>query len=162
MKSYSEVSESVFPKNVLRMYSMARKIVARIEDANGKYKGLEDRWIRCHEVARIVHELLKPKWETTVVDGRYGTKLRGSGVDHSWLVYSESPEWATRNSVTGAEDRFILDVYAIARLPMVQLVSTDIGHRLLYTPLEGRNDINESFVRQQVQQIRKYVWQVKL
>lgn len=57
----------------------------------------EDSRLRCHEVARIVGQILK----LDVVDGHYGL------VQHSWCM---------------TPARFVLDPYCVGRLPMVQLV----------------------------------------
>lgn len=59
--------------------------------------------LRCHEVARIVAMVLGLK-SHDVVDGHYGI------AEHSWIEHRSD------------DQRIILDCYAIARLPMVQLV----------------------------------------
>lgn len=64
---------------------------------------------RCHEIARFVFDALEPVIPTfaptaKVVDGNY------AGGDHSWIRLNPST---------------ILDPYAIARFPMVQLI--DVG-----------------------------------
>lgn len=97
--------------------------------------------LRCHELARGVAEVLKRRglvgW--TVVDGLYGL------VDHSWLV---------------SERGNILDVYAIAALPMVQLVNT--GCAGVRRPRQGypgyregepRTDILEDVVQWLVEEL---------
>lgn len=71
--------------------------------------------IRCHELARAVGKLLRLR----VVDG-YVVEQFGIG-DHSWLL-------------TPAGN--ILDVYAVARLPVVQLVQQE-RHALARTYQEG-------------------------
>lgn len=62
--------------------------------------------IRCHEMARAVGRIL----DLPVVDGVCGA------VQHSWLTIKAHQD--------PTEREFILDVYAVGRLPPVQLVDT--------------------------------------
>lgn len=84
---------------------------------------------RCHEVARTIGRCL----DLPVIDGKYGS------VDHSWLLI-EHPATNTRK---------ILDVYCVARLPMVQLIDPHqfAGHGALYRPTALRTDIRPKVVR---------------
>lgn len=99
--------------------------------------------LRCHEVARAVGEML----ELQVQDGWYGN------VDHTWL-------WVRNDrDHRGA----ILDVYAVGRLPMVQLVSLDsvIGHyragssASLYRESRPRTDIRATIVQMLLERFRR-------
>lgn len=81
--------------------------------------------LRCHEVARAVGHLLG----LPVVDGKFGI------VEHSWLLIPTEPA-------------FLLDPYAVARWPQVQLVQT----RLLLLPAPyvmgpPRTDIRDDVVQ---------------
>ena len=60
-----------------------------------------DGYVRCHEVVRVVHAVLRDK-RLRVADGFYNENCA-----HSWIV---------------AENGWVLDVYAIERLPQVQVV----------------------------------------
>lgn len=82
--------------------------------------------VRCHEVVQAFHMLLTiERWETELFDGHYGP------VEHSWLVITDP--YRSR--------KFILDIYSVGRLPMVQLLVPDLGHAALYRPGELRKDI---------------------
>jgi hypothetical protein len=86
------------PDWAVRAFHRATELVCYLEShlqSDGK------EWIRCHELARAVEPFLEAGW--TIVDGYHGS------VQHSWLV----------------REGVILDVYCVARLPMVQVVS---GH----------------------------------
>lgn len=87
----------------------------------------EPGFFRCHEIARAIHELFNHPG--IVTDGVY------AGVEHSWIHLYPAMT--------------ILDVYAVGRAPMVQLV--DLGRptlqRSLFTPGEPRFDIRYDVVR---------------
>lgn len=72
---------------------------------------------RCHEIVRALYPWLKPilpqDWTMHVVDGHYGA------VDHSWFAVLNP----------GKFNGFILDAYAVGRLPTVQIV--DVYHPTL-------------------------------
>lgn len=105
-----------FPSDLMRDRIIAERIVAALpdKDENGE-------WIRCHEVARVVASRLPPTW--TVVDGYYAT------CDHSWL-----------RSPAG----LVLDTYAVAVLPIVQLVDTyALFNRNRYRSGQPRRDIRK-------------------
>lgn len=149
MKSYSEVSGEIFSINALRMYRAAKKVVNRIEASGGCRRGTKE-WIRCHEVVRIVQGVLSPRWQLVVVDGLYGQESTPKA-NHSWCVLDEP---STGNYVT----RYILDVYAVGRLPMVQLVACDYLHRTMYNPTDLKIlgvQIDDAFVREQIKELRR-------
>ena len=79
--------------------------------------------VRCHELARAVGRM----FGLMVIDGKYGA------VDHSWLM--PGPH--------------ILDVYAVGRLPQVQLVSIEtlLPHGM-YRIGPTREDIDTAFVQE--------------
>lgn len=121
MRSWSVYSGHFSPISIDR-YERACKVVAAIPDG---IEGLEEITIRCHELARAVSFFL----EVPFVDGKYGA------MEHSWL------EWYDR-----MRQRTILDVYAVGRLPMVQLISEPIGLLDLWREGELRDDINHHVV----------------
>lgn len=128
MISYS--ATNVFPKPIQLAHERAGQIVEAIPDVLG---------LRCHEVSRIVHGVLgHPRVD--VLDGKYGPSYAlklGPQIDHSWLtILSVSPV-----------KMFILDVYAIGRLPMVQLIDVNMGLGAMYHPVSGeRPDIKTTLV----------------
>jgi hypothetical protein len=95
--------------------------------------------LRCHEVARAIGKWLPlltgKSLDLAVVDGRYGA------VEHSWLQLS--PTLPTRRCP-------ILDVYAVGRLPIVQLVDTSFWPQCLYEGGERRTDIDSIVVERLV------------
>lgn len=111
----------------LRAFNAATAIVAGLPEQVPP--GLEhgDTFLRCHEVARTVHRLLGDLGSFEVVDGHYGP------YEHSWL--------ASRPLKT------ILDVYAIGRQPIVQIVDPFLVSAIDYRPGPKRDDIRESVIR---------------
>jgi hypothetical protein len=96
--------------------------------ATGVVAALDDHerpdWIRCHELARIVRPFLRARW--LVVDGKFGA------ADHSWL----------------ALESYVLDVYSVARAPMVQLIDRYFAVELPWHPgSSAREDIREDVIR---------------
>lgn len=91
--------------------------------------------VRCHELARAVQRYFPQS--AKVIDGHY------SRVEHSWLQLSANYQHS--RVVTS-----ILDVYAVGRLPMVQLqdISTLVMRAHLNEYQEGpeRTDINDEHV----------------
>lgn len=104
-----------------------QKAIVLVEALPAKDK--QGRWVRCHEVVRAVASKLDPRW--VVVDGHYGS------VEHSWLQI--------RN--------VILDLYAVASLPQVQLVDAMAYCR--------RNQYHEGSPRKDIRR-RVIDWLVKL
>jgi hypothetical protein len=123
MKSYSETDVfTEFDKNEL---AIAIKIVGALPDPApvGTRLFEKDPWPpgerhhwRCHEVTRAVAHLIGG--ELAVVDGQF------AGAQHSWIAYREPESRAIR----------ILDVYAVGRLPQVQLVDPSWSRGLGYSP----------------------------
>ncbi len=107
----------VFKPEVLAAFHRAQCLVEQIPDVGPS--------LRCHEITRAFGKLLG----YPVQDGHYGT------VEHSWL-------W-----VGPAEGPLhILDVYAVGRLPQVQLIDCDhvLPHQgAAYRPGDARTDIDE-------------------
>ena len=96
--------------------------IQALRERAAKLVGWLPEGMRCHEVARAVGEVLG----LPVVDGRYGC------VNHSWLVV----------------DGYILDVYCVGRLPLVQVVdmSPTLPHRSDYQEGTARGDIDHAAV----------------
>ena len=125
MKGYSELD--LFKPWAVRAYARATQMV------DGILSSFEDdgeEWIRCHEVARAVLPFLDRGWE--VVDGRY------QSVQHSWLL----------------REGVILDVYAVARLPMVHLVGGHWSSLDAYVLGPKRRDIRDAIVASLMEDIR--------
>jgi hypothetical protein len=121
MKGYSE--KEIFTRAELDVLARASHLVAKID--------VEDfeTTIRCHELARAVGRLLGLRHE----DGVYSANASDGGVDHSWLLVP--------NSWGGCS---ILDVYAVGRLPQVQLVycGVTVPHHQCFLARAERDDID--------------------
>lgn len=138
MKSYS-ISE-VFESFEIELLNKATILVDSIPD---DFCGGSDQ-LRCHEIARAIGFIL----DLPITDGKYRT------IEHSWC-------WTSKNK-PGYNPGNILDVYAIARLPMVQLVdygspgSFAIPNRDLYQCYPfPRGDINEIIVSALVEHFKE-------
>lgn len=128
MISYSQTS-GVFTPHMLKSLTLAKRYVGYLPNKIGK------RVTRCHEVARVVAEYLDTAEDLKglkieIYDGHYGP------MEHSWLVL--------RDRFKGATYVAVLDTYAVGRLPQVQLVSTSVGHALLYEAGDPRKDIRKT------------------
>jgi len=76
--------------------------------------------VRCHEVARVVAEVLSVSdrfGDRIVVDGKFGVH------DHSWIQIDLNPGLVPYS--VGGRGRLILDPYAVGRVPMVQMLDLD-------------------------------------
>jgi hypothetical protein len=93
MRNYSK--DAVFSTNDLWLLQVAEVLVSAVPDSDFGVK-----YLRCHEVARAVGNVL----DLPVQDGRY------HDCQHTWL-------WTTCNEAS----RRILDVYCVGSLPQVQL-----------------------------------------
>jgi hypothetical protein len=124
MKGHTELE--MIDQREMWLFSLATLAVAQIPEGIDETHGGET---RCHEVARAVGRCL----DLPVMDGLYGV------VDHSWLLI-EDPR---RNK------RKILDVYCVARIPIVQIIDPHpyAGHGGLYQPRSLRTDIRHQVVR---------------
>ncbi len=122
MKGYA--ASTLFGDVVMRDFEVATRFVERLPERDDKY-----RLIRCHEVVRALKGLLpSPLGTWHLQDGFYRT------VDHSWLITYPSG--------------IILDLYSVARYPMVQLVDAEMHfHRDLFRPSSPRHDIRHKVVR---------------
>jgi len=113
----------VFSTDEIRDLERATELVAHLPEKDDK-----GRLIRCHEVVRALKGILpSPLGAWTLQDGHYRT------VNHTWL-------WNKHGH--------ILDIYAVARFPMVQLLDADIHfHRTdLFRPGPSRKDIRHKVV----------------
>lgn len=121
MRGYAE--DAVFLTQHLVLFERAQLVVLRIEEpVAGTY--------RCHEVTRFVFRAMKnvlQKYagDAIVEDGIF------AGVEHSWIRLSPY---------------VILDVYSVARLPMVQLL--DVGTPTLLRSLYKADPIPRSDIRE--------------
>ena len=117
----------IFSAEEVRACELARTLVERLPDRPD---------LRCHEVARIVRALLG--WGQ-VEDGRYHPGGDGLPIEHSWIELHKT--WRHHH---------VLDVYAVGRVPMVQLV--DCGFPLA-SPFVGgavRGDVRVQLVEEMV------------
>ena len=124
MISYSETE--IFSAKELELWRRTTVLVESLLAPEGPP-------LRCHEVVRAVAQALEDD-DVTVVDGKYGP------VEHSWLELHQNEK-----------EPCILDVYAVGRLPMVQLVAVD---RLLPNPFRPgpvRSDIDLALIARLVQ-----------
>jgi hypothetical protein len=115
---------SVFTRAELIDFEAATRLVARLPERDSK-----DRLIRCHEVVRALKGILpSPLGTWFLQDGHYRT------VNHTWLMNNQG---------------HILDLYSVARFPMVQLLDADIHfHRNdLFRPGPVRKDIRHGVVQ---------------
>lgn len=124
MRGYSETD--VFPEKAqvaFRLATVWADVGLQLDEAPWDQ-------IRCHEMARIVcYGLVRRGIDAEVVDGKYGP------VEHSWIALP----WS----------QAVLDVYAVGRLPQVQLVSANLGLATLYVPdPEGRmrDDLDKDLI----------------
>lgn len=134
MIGYSE--RNVFGRypGLLDVFEQAKGIVDMLPDQVEE----DDQELRCHEVARVVHELLdRSRVGFGLVDGHYGN------VDHTYLTTS-------LNGVV-----CVLDVYAVGRLPMVQLVHGENGLARMYSAGQARTDIRHNVILELVASIAR-------
>jgi hypothetical protein len=129
MKGYA--SFEVFTAYEQKLLERATYLVGSIPD-----NFLPNDYLRCHELARAVGFFMHLPHQ----DGAYGS------VEHTWL-------W-TRPLVRledGQQPPVILDVYAVGRLPMVQLVdysSSGPMQRTIYKYPRNIPDVNQKIVDQ--------------
>lgn len=137
MKSYSE--KEVFTSAELDALARASRLVAKIDARD--FESV----IRCHELARAVGRLLDLRHE----DGVYSANASDGGVDHSWLFVP--------NSWGGCS---ILDVYAVGRLPQVQLVycGVTVPHHRCFLARGERDDIDGQVVDKLVAAMQRPTW----
>lgn len=125
MIGYSE--KEIFSKPELQLFSRARRFVDDLVEFPTEV-------FRCHELARAVAASLRELgFLVDVVDGHIGA------VDHSWLV---------------TQHKHILDVYAVGRLPMVQLVDPFTSACMGYREGRQREDIDQAVVEKIVERVR--------
>ena len=127
MIGYTEAE--VVTKLDLELLKHATNLVALCP---GKIGG---KWVRCHELARAVGEVLGLE----IVDGSYGA------MEHSWLMV---------RSGIGERGVLVLDVYVPAALPQVQLRPYWLGAPVMYRAGEMRKDIRKHVVKQLLDAMR--------
>ena len=120
MKGYTS-THCLSPREV-EIFELVTAFVAALPE-----RDREGAPVRCHEVARAVARYLDLVGVVgvQVVDGRY------FAAEHTWLVLGS---------------RLILDTYAVARLPVVQLILPWFGSVEPYQAGAARTDINEGVV----------------
>ena len=120
MKAYFE--REAFSLGDMALYERAEWAFQALPERDSKGRDL-----RCHEVARIVFQMLPDfaPYDVEIVDGRYGH------VEHSWL---------------NLRPRLILDPYAVGRVPPVALVDTTLGLGDMYRPGPRRTDIRTDVI----------------
>lgn len=122
MRSIAE--REYFPKKLVHLLPMVEKIVETFPDF---MEGGKD--VRCHEVARAVACIIAPAIPAgatiRIVDGKFGA------VDHTWI------------EIRIDYKTFILDPYAVASLPQVQLHETGWSTKTgrFYNELAERDDV---------------------
>lgn len=121
----------VFRSDVLRALALAERVVEVLP---------EDDRLRCHEVARIVREVIG---FGVVEDGTYGQGPRVLPVDHSWIVLR----------VMG-RNRHVLDPYAVGRLPPVQVAEVGFPLDDPYVAGKPRSDVREDVVQEGLRAVR--------
>jgi len=128
MKTYSEVE--VFTPGELLALKEAKRIVRHFPT-----RDRQGRWVRCHEVARIVGAVLG----LPVQDGHYGM------MEHSWL-------WTAPCVHMGVAPN-VLDCYVPGRAPAVQLVAsaTGWGYR---SASAKRRDVRPSVMEELYQRLK--------
>lgn len=145
MKGYALLE--VFTPRSIHLLSQTEKVVEQFPDT-GCYEGTEE-WIRCHELVRIVAAMLSPEFQLSIIDGRYGPETITS-YEHSWLIYEEP------NQRSVVCYRFILDPYAVGRLPQVQLLDPHAGNHKLYRESNPRDDIRYDHVNRELDRLRQH------
>jgi hypothetical protein len=135
MKSYSE---TVFPEAAIQALILAELAVFRLPNPEAGQRP----W-RCHEVTRVVAGFLesrKGKATIEVIDGSYGAMFHAS-FEHSWIILDIDRQ------------RFILDAYAIGRLPQVQLLDIERGLCAMYMGGRKRRDIDHAWVKKMLDRV---------
>ena len=127
MKGYAE---QFFLPEQRELYERAACLMAIFEE--------EFEPLRCHEVTRVVADVCNVS--SAVVDGFF------DHIDHSWIEL-----------LGPGSRRVILDVYAVGRLPLVQLVDTGtrlLPYAALYKARSFRNDIRHDVMKRLREQAR--------
>lgn len=154
----SYVQRNIFDVQTLDLWRKATNIVNAIPTVWAEFE--PDVWVapnmpdpprtswrelRCHEIARVVADMLGLDREEHVVDGQYG------GADHTWIALDQDVITAS-----GREPRHVLDTYACGRMPQVQLVDIHfmLPERDGYRPGPRRTDIRESLISAIITKLR--------
>lgn len=137
MKSYSAIE--IFSERELALLERATRMVAALPEHHGRVTMPPTGIIRCHELARAVGRLLDLPYQ----DGHYGF------VEHTWLWTAPFDRQRIPDLVTYRVPN-ILDVYAVGKLPQVQLVharSVTLPHLgWAWRPGDTRGDTDEGMV----------------
>lgn len=122
----------MFKSDVLHALALAERVVEVLP---------EDSRLRCHEVARIVREVVG---FGAVEDGTYGQGPHALPVEHSWVVLRRL-----------GRNRHILDPYAVGQLPPVQVVEVGFPLDDPYVAGKPRSDVREDLVREGLRAVRE-------
>jgi len=129
MISYSE--REVFTGRELGLLRRAQVLVGLARHEMG-----HDGELRCHELARAVGTVM----ELEHCDGWYGMH------SHSWLWTTEPDRFDAQNHPNMFAPPNILDVYALGRLPQVQLIRSGSGLPYEYRRGDPRTDIHDDVI----------------
>lgn len=122
MITYAE--RACFREQHLQIFARVEAYVARVSNTWGNE-------LRCHELARAVHQVVNAPLALEIVDGKCGP------IEHSWLCSSEG---------------VIFDPYAPGRMPAVQIIDPIVG--TAYRPGTPRTDIRQMIVDRLVLEMR--------
>lgn len=134
MKGYSW--EVIFPWAARELAEWTEHLVSKLEDDESE--------VRCHELTRAVKHALEhhpaPEFRLDVADGHFGP------AEHSWLIV---------HCQSGGT--CLLDVYAVGRTPMVQLVDVRsiLPYRSLYREGPERTDIRHDVIERLIQEMKR-------
>lgn len=122
----------MFRSDVLRALALAERVVEVLP---------EDARLRCHEVARIVREVIG---FGVVEDGSYGQGPRVVPVEHTWILLR-----------TLGRNRHILDPYTVGQVPPVRVVEVGFPLEDPYVAGKPRSDVREDLVREGLRAVRE-------
>lgn len=122
----------MFRPDALHAFALAQRVVEVLP---------EDGRLRCHEVARIVREVIGVG---EVQDGRFGAGPRVLPVDHSWIVLRRV-----------GPNRHVLDPYAVGQAPPVRLVEVGFPLDDPFVAGSPREDVREDVVREGLRVVRE-------
>lgn len=133
MRSYAEIA--IFDPYYINVFNMAIKLV---EKASNDDK-IDDKVIRCHELARAVANVLSGH-NLQVVDGKL------EGIEHTWLAFA--------GNIGDPNSKHILDVYVPGRMPQVQLIHDHFFVAKQYKAGHYRHDVDHAIVQKLAERMR--------
>ena len=136
------VQREIFRLFEQRVFARAKVLVSCVDNHWGNE-------LRCHELARAVHQMLDMGC-ARVVDGAIGL------VEHSWIELTVPVAETERKRVgRGDSRRVILDVYCPGRLPQVQLIDSFGLLAPTYEEREPRTDIRTEIIEDLLGEMRR-------